>query len=146
MYNSEIEKEVALLPYQKTPYLKDLWQSYFDIPPPRFNKATLVNRLAYRMQELEFGGLPQDIKNRLHDAANGKKPKRKQVYARPVTGTKLIREYEGEEHHVEVMGKGFKYRDTAYKSLSGVAFKITGTRWNGNVFFGLVRSVKERMA
>ena len=79
MYNNEIEKDVALLPYQKTEYLRDLWQSYFDCPPPKFNKSTLVNRLAYRMQEMEYGGLPQDIKDRIYDAVHGKTPKRKQI-------------------------------------------------------------------
>ena len=98
------------------------------------------------MQELEYGGLPQDIKNRLYDAANGKKPKRKQLVTRPVAGTKLIREYNGQEHHVTVLAKGFEYQGTIYKSLSGIAFKITGTRWNGNAFFGLIRSVKDRAA
>jgi len=146
MYNNEIEKEIALLSYQETAYLRDMWQSYFDGPPPKFNKSTLVNRLAYRMQELEYGGLPQDIKNRLYDAANGKNPKRKQLVTRPVSGTKLIREYDDKEHHVTVLAKGFEYQGTVYKSLSGIAFKITGTRWNGNGFFGLIRSVKDKAA
>lgn len=146
MYNNEIEKEIALLSYQETAYLRDMWQSYFDSPPPKFNKSTLVNRLAYRMQELEYGGLPQDIKNRLYDAANGKKPKRKKLVTRPVAGTKLIREYNDQEHHVTVLAKGFEYQGTVYKSLSGIAFKITGTRWNGNGFFGLIRSVKDKAA
>ncbi|MAF97726.1 DUF2924 domain-containing protein [Pseudemcibacter aquimaris] len=146
MYNNDIEKDIALLPYQKTEYLRDLWQSYFDCPPPKFNKSTLVNRLAYRMQEMEYGGLPQDIKDRIYDAVHGKTPKRKQIVDKPVAGTKLIREHDDIEHHVTVLVDGYEYQGVVYRSLSGIARKITGTNWNGNAFFGLTRSVKERVA
>lgn len=90
LYNNEIEKEIALLSYQETSYLRDIWQSNFDSLPPKFNKSILVNRLAYRMQELEYGDLPQDSKNRLYDAVNGKKPKRKLLVTGSVASTKQI--------------------------------------------------------
>ncbi len=52
---------------------------------------------------------------------------------KPIVGTRLIREWQGIEHAVTVRDDGYAYRGAPYKSLSS----ITGTRWNGWVFFGL---------
>ena len=56
---------------------------------------------------------------------------------KPIAGTRLIREYQGVEHVVTVTRDGFEYQGHPYKSLSAIARAITGTRWNGRVFFGL---------
>ena len=58
---------------------------------------------------------------------------------RPIAGTKLIREYQGVEHCVTVRADDFEYLGRPYKSLSSIAREITGTKWNGLVFFGLKR-------
>jgi hypothetical protein len=59
------------------------------------------------------------------------------VVHRPISGTKLIREWQGVEHCVTVRADDFEYLGRPYKSLSSVAHEITGTKWNGWVFFGL---------
>ncbi len=56
---------------------------------------------------------------------------------RPIAGTRLIREYQGLRHAATVLHDGFEYRGRPYRSLSAIARAITGTRWNGWVFFGL---------
>jgi hypothetical protein len=56
---------------------------------------------------------------------------------RPVAGTRLIREWQGVEHTVTVLREGFEWEGRPYKSLSAIARGITGTRWNGLLFFGL---------
>jgi Protein of unknown function (DUF2924) len=56
-----------------------------------------------------------------------------------VVGTQLIREWRGVEHKVTVLAEGFEWEGRRYKSLSAVARAITGTRWNGLVFFGVAR-------
>ena len=56
---------------------------------------------------------------------------------RPIVGTRLIREWQGVEHCVTVRDADFEYQGRPYKSLSAAARAITGTRWNGWVFFGL---------
>jgi 23S rRNA U2552 (ribose-2'-O)-methylase RlmE/FtsJ len=61
----------------------------------------------------------------------------KYVLDRPITGTRLIREYQGVEHCVTVREDDFDYQGRPYRSLSAVARALTGTRWNGWVFFGL---------
>ena len=59
-------------------------------------------------------------------------------------GAVLVREWRGISHQVSVLEKGFCFRGKHYRSLSGVAHKITGTRWSGPLFFGLKRSQEER--
>jgi len=61
----------------------------------------------------------------------------------PVTGTKLIREWDGVEHTVTVLKDGFDLQGRKFKSLSAVARAITGTRWNGYRFFGLRERKRE---
>ena len=38
---------------------------------------------------------------------------------------------------VKVLGDGFEYESRRYRSLSAIAREVTGTRWNGLLFFGL---------
>jgi hypothetical protein len=52
----------------------------------------------------------------------------------------MIREWKGVEHCVTVRQEDFEYQGRPYKSLSAIARQITGTRWNGLVFFGLKNS------
>jgi hypothetical protein len=60
----------------------------------------------------------------------------------PAAGTRLVREFRGQSIPVEVLEKGFRYQDNIYKSLSAVARKVTGTQWNGFLFFGLKASAE----
>ena len=55
----------------------------------------------------------------------------------PIAGTRLLRAYQGMEHTVTVLQDGYEWQGRPYKSLSAIARAITGTRWNGLVFFGL---------
>lgn len=140
MQNNGLEQKIATLPFESMKELKALWQSYFNEPAPVFNKATLVQKLAYRMQELEYGGLRPEVRQQLGDLANGGKlkPRRKfKMKIRPPAGTRLMREYDGQQHFVTVLTKGFEYQGKVYRSLSGIATLITGTRWSGTAFFGL---------
>ena len=115
--------------------------------PKRFNRQFLIKRLAYRIQELAYGGLQGETLDRMRRVlqeegynALGVKTGRRSVQGsekRLTPGTVLVREYEGELHHANVVADGFEYRGLPFKSLSAVARKITGTRWNGPRFFGL---------
>jgi hypothetical protein len=59
-----------------------------------------------------------------------------------VPGTRLIREWQGQVHQVDVTGEGFRWKGETYKSLSAIARQITGTRWNGPLFFGFRDKMK----
>ena len=49
--------QLAALPAKTTAELKQLWRELYDREPPSFNRDFLIKRLAYRIQELAYGGL-----------------------------------------------------------------------------------------
>ena len=125
-----------------TAALKARWRGLFAGEPPPYNRRFLERRLAYRIQELAFGGLKPETIARLEalgeqlDGGN-MMVRRKCADDRPIAGTRLIREWQGIEHTVTVISDGYEWQGRPYKSLSSVARAITGTRWNGWIFFGL---------
>lgn len=144
-----ILRQLAELDRLPTDELKARWRALYGTDPPRFNRQFLVKRLAYRIQEIAYGGLPDEVSARLNELldeegyneigvkAPGRKPGKRNATGHPVPGTVLIREWDGERHEVTALTNGFEYRGIPYRSLSAVARKITGTRWNGPLFFGL---------
>jgi hypothetical protein len=125
--------------------LKQQWRDLFGKEPPPFNRRYIESRLAYRIQELAYGGLKPETLRRLRELGEqldgGRIDVRKRrVDDRLLTGTRLIREWQGVEHTVTVLADGFEYQGRPYKSLSAVARAITGTQWNGPLFFGLRRA------
>ena len=135
---TNILAQVAELNRMGMPQLKERWKALFDTEPPVQNRAHMVRRLAYRIQELAYGGLPEETKAQLREIAEGHEQASKRSNKNgPVAGTRLMREWNGERHEVTVTRDGYEYRGRPYKSLSAVARMITGTRWNGPAFFGL---------
>jgi len=137
-----IPARLAALKTTSTPDLKQQWRELFDSEPPPFNRRYLESRLAYRIQELTYGGLKPETVKRLEtlgEQLDGGDRSRRRIRAdlMPITGTRLIREWQGVEHLVTVTTDGFDWQGRPYKSLSAIARAITGTRWNGWVFFGL---------
>ena len=125
--------------------LKQKWRDLFDREPPLYNRRFLESRLAYRIQELAYGGLSEETVERLDalaDELDGTTSRRTSCANRPTSGTRLIREWNGVEHCVTVRHADFEYQGRPYKSLSAVAKHITGTQWNGLVFFGLKNTRK----
>ncbi len=127
------------------------------------HKDQLFKRLAWRIQELEYGGLSERAKRRAEEIANDLDvrilPPRKLKNGKdhpnevlpvhvqttglhPAPGTILTREYRGEIHQVTVLDRGYEYGGKVYRSLSGIARAITGTQWNGYLFFGLKKRGK----
>jgi hypothetical protein len=122
--------------------LKAEWQALFNAPAPNNSRTFLESRLAYRIQELTYGGPNKQTRRLLDllaDEVEGTLTRKAQIAdpRNPVVGTKLIREWDGTAHTVTVLKEGFEWGDQRYKSLSAVARAITGTRWNGYRFFGL---------
>lgn len=56
-----------------------------------------------------------------------------------MTGKRFLREYNGKIHEVKVLEQGYSYNNKIYKSLSAIAYDITGTQWNGKRFFGVCK-------
>ena len=138
-----IPARLAALKTSAMPDLKQQWRDLFDSEPPPFNRRYLESRLAYRIQELAYGGLKPETIRRLEllgeelDGGDRKKCSIRLDRFRPIIGTRLLREWQGVEQIVTVTADGFEWQGRPYKSLSAIARAITGTRWNGWVFFGL---------
>jgi hypothetical protein len=139
---ADVLGRLAALKTAGTPALKQQWRELFGTEPPPYNRRFLESRLAYRIQELAYGGLKAETLARLEalgEQFDGGKitVHRMRGDDKPIAGTQLIREYQGVEHVVTVTRNGYDYRGQPYQSLSAIARAITGTRWNGRVFFGL---------
>src|SRR6202011_2145107 len=81
---------------------KARWRELFETEPPAYNRRFLESRLAYRIQELAYGGLSRETLERLKAMAKQyttKDPAERKARPMlgPVAGTKLIREWEGVE-------------------------------------------------
>jgi len=139
---------VMALKITPTPELKRQWRELIGSEPPLYSRKYLESRLAARLQELVYGGLKPETKERLRamgeqlDGGNVAL-RRARVDGRPIAGTRLVREWAGVEHCVTVLADGFEWAGRPYKSLSAVARAITGTRWNGWTFFGL-KNIRRR--
>jgi hypothetical protein len=142
--STEVIGKVAALPSLENDELKKLWRELFDEPAPRKKRDYLIPRLAWRIQELAYGGLSDNAQDNINRLMRGKeqlKPSSKRI-KRSMVGTKLIREYRGVEHQVTVTRNGFECQGRTFRSLSHIAREITGTRWSGPLFFGLTKSCK----
>ena len=136
--------QVASLKAKSLPELRALWKEWFDRCPPPAGRRYLEDRIAYRIQELHFGGLSERTRRKLDALVDQLEPKaaRRHDPGRPVAGTRLVREWKNVQHAVEVREHDFEYNGRPYRSLSAIAREITNVRWNGWLFFGLRRTGK----
>ena len=121
-----IPARLAALKTTPTPDLKQQWRDLFDSEPPPFNRRYLESRLAYRIQELAYGGLKPETVRRLErlgeELDGGDVAKRRVRHDRtPIAGTRLIREWQGVEHVVTLLVDGFEWQGRPYRSLSAIA-------------------------
>ncbi len=140
--DAQVLARLAALKAMTVKELKAEWAKLMGTPAPNNSHPYLQQRLAYRVQELTFGGLTKPVARMLDalaDEVEGKKVRRSVIMdpRSPVIGTRLVREWNGAEHVITVLTDGFEWQGRRYKSLSAVARDITGTRWNGYRFFGL---------
>ena len=145
-----IGQQIAALQALSGDQLRSLWaQTHRHPAPPWLSHGLLLRALAHRLQEDALGGLAPTVQQRLGDlAARLQRNPDLDLAATPriKPGTRLIRQWRGELHQVEVLDHGFAYRGERHASLSAIARSITGTRWSGPVFFGLKRRSSARHA
>jgi len=163
--DAEVLHQLAELREMIVRELQEKHLELYGFPTRSRHKQQLFKRLAWRIQELKWGGLSERTKRRLEEIADdldarflpprlSGKPgtghrevvhhvsSGGQMYLSP--GTVLSREYGGQEHRVTALAKGFEYGGSVYRSLSAVAREITGTQWNGKLFFGLTKRKPRR--
>ena len=130
------------------------YRELFGEPPRTRHRLSLLRRISWRLQANQLGGLSQHALDRALALADDRdlrlsapqscRPDPEAVQATrdprlPLAGVVLKRQFAGKEVEVKVLVGGFEYQGQKFASLSGVAERTTGTRWNGFVFFGLQR-------
>ena len=131
--------------------LRKLWRSMYEKEPPAYNRQFIMSRLAYRIQEIAYGGLSDETKTKIKDVLvssnmGGRKSTACKANQRirkqnmPVYGTRLVRDWNGRRYEVIAVPGGFEYDGMLFRSLSAIAKVITGTHWNGKLFFGIAKS------
>ena len=139
--HSSVTGEIAALAAATYAELKRRWRVLYRTEPPRrISRDLLVRALAYRIQERALGGLKLSTRRLLVKvAADAAAHRPLQLAPQPTLkpGTVLLREWHGTQHQVVVREDGIVFRGQPYKSLSEVAYRITGAKWSGPRFFGL---------
>jgi len=144
----KLEDEVAAIGDLSREELAARWVKTYGCPPPKGIKRGLLERsAAWHLQARRLGGLSQRAKREIRAAsfatsrttASGKntavEPIVLPTQLRP--GTRLMREWNGRIHIVDVTEDGFLFDGKPYRSLSAIARRITGAHWSGPRFFGL---------
>ena len=123
--------------------LRREWRRLYRSEPPRISRDLLIRGIGYHLEEIEHGGLGKSTRRKLKTLAKmfrttGRVAPDPGLSLKP--GARLVREWHGRTHTVTVTEEGFDYAGMSYPSLTKVAKKITGARWSGPRFFGLVRA------
>ncbi len=143
---NKIAEQLAELETLARPELRARWDRALGQPAPkRVSRDLLLRALAHHLQEQAEGGLSKAALRRLAGLADPKIDggRTRPAAPRPRPGTRLVREWRGEVHRVDVIDGGFDYRGERYASLSRIAREITGTRWSGPLFFGLRKTIRQ---
>src|SRR5258708_35200093 len=155
--NAELNQHIDDLRHLTTTQLQLKYRELFGQPSHSNHKDYLFRRVAWRMQAVAEGGLSERARAYALEIATEadlrlcapKKPIETQPPVRvanasrqldprvPPPGTQLIKRYKDETLTVTVLAQGFQYGECVYKSLSAIARQVTGTQWNGYVFFEL---------
>jgi hypothetical protein len=141
----ELSRMLEALPALSPAELRSEWRRLYRSQPPRLSRDLLIRAIAYRMQELRYGGLSKTIKRKLVTLATAPQSDG-EIALEPVQkisrGARLVREWNGRTHTVTVQEEGFTYAGRSYRSLTAIAREITGAHWSGPRFFGLARPPK----
>ncbi len=139
---NELSKQLAALTELTAQQLRDEWRRLYRGQPLRLSRDLLIRTIAYRMQELAYGGLSKATQRKLAVLARELKVKGSIIVTPDVSlrpGARLVREWRGRTHTVVVTEDGFEWCGKTFQSLTKIAHAITGAHWSGPRFFGLIR-------
>ena len=140
-HKPSVTTQLAALPGLPMPELWALWDAHFSRRPGTWSREYVISRLAYRIQEVAYGGMDPDIRRRLlrMGESQSRIGQRYKLEAQLLPGTVFVREWGERTHRVTVTPDGrFELDGKFFRSLSAASRHITGTQWSGPKFFGLI--------
>jgi Protein of unknown function (DUF2924) len=154
--NAELDQQIHDLRQMTTAQLQRKYCELFGQESHSNHKNYLFRRVAWRVQALVEGGLSERARQYAREivsdadlrlcapqqslatpAARVARHSRPLDPRMPAAGTQLIKQYKDQTLTVTVLENGYHYEERLYKSLSAIARQVTGTQWNGYLFFGL---------
>lgn len=162
---SEVHRAIDRVDDMTVQQLRDHYREVFDEDTRSRNRQYLIKKLKWRIQELTEGGLSELARRKIAElspkspirrrllalvpsaetavmapatpraspiAAAAPKPRDARL---PPPGTTIQKTHNDIAHEVRILVDGAEYLGKKYGSLSGVARAITGTNWNGFLFF-----------
>ena len=149
--------QILALKEMSVPELQARYSELFDGKKAASNNKThLWQRVAYRIQELAYGSLPEEARDKAkelsqeYDPINNKALRpdndvsnstNKRCISRdrrlPMPGTLITKNYKGVEIRVKILETGFEYNGKVYRTLTAIAKEVTGSHWNGFLFFNM---------
>lgn len=159
-----LHEEIAHLTTLPAHALESRHEALFGRKPETNHRQFLFRKIAWRIQADREGGLSEATKE-LANALAQEAPLRTRIMRNaakrlagmnsdqtattvlptghdsrlPMPGGVIVKQFKGETLVVKVLADGFEFRDRRYKSLSAIALDLTGTKWNGFVFFGVAK-------
>lgn len=131
LINLKIElEEIPNLDFSQ---LRNLYHHLYQNQPLKSTRRQFyVWRITHRLQELRYGGLDKKTRTLLENMDFSV------ISEKTITnGTEITKKYKGKFYKIRSVGSGFEMDGEFYKSLSAVAYKITGRRISGKVFLGV---------
>ncbi len=139
--SADLEREIGAHDDLPRSALVERWQALYRADPPKgISRRLLIRAIAYEMQAKRYGGLKPATDRRLrmfaNGTANGNHGGRKTAPTLQ-SGARLVREWNGTTHVVEVVEGAYVWNGDRHRSLSAIARATTGAHWSGPRFFGL---------
>ena len=156
----EHENKLNSVPLQE---LRERFARCYGYTSTTHSRSHLIKKILWALQRDEFGDISEaarkkalaiaddrDVKERFErdnpvPEKSGSREKLTLAYqpqAELLPGTVLHRDYQGKDIRVVVLENGFEWEGKHFKSISAVARAVTGTRWNGKLFFRLKKGDK----
>lgn len=149
--NNSIHSQLEALGQKSMEELKDKFYDLFGFQNRGRSRDGIIRRIAYRLQEYQIGSLDSNTRAILDEMADADPmanlvyvPHRTQAGSSGNRRARYIKSWHGNVHEViKHARKSFEYNGKFYTSLTAVATAITGTKWNGNKFFGVNKNDKQ---
>ena len=155
MDTTSMLSQIGALQRKSVADLQNEWLKLYGEPTRSRNRQFLFRRLAWRIQELQYGGLsdaakkhidklaPEFTRARTPAVASTALPDEHRPRRDPRTpspGTLITKAYKGRELRVVVRDDGLELDGTMYATATALAKSVTGSKSiNGNLFLGITK-------